>query len=112
MARGHRGALKRGRGPERDSERMQHVRGFECVACLVTGRTQRSKSEADHVRTRGAGGKEVANLWPLCRKHHDERHLRGLRQFEYTYRVNAKEWARFFEDQYTLHVMRGGGIEV
>jgi hypothetical protein len=91
---------------------MAHVRGFGCVACVVLGRKQRSQTQADHIRSRGAGGKEAANLWALCASHHDERHRRGLRQFEYTYNLDAKAWGRFFEDQYTLHVFRQGGIDV
>lgn len=47
--------------------------------CLVCERTP---SDPDHIRTRGAGGHdEESNIWPLCRIHHVERHAIGLALF-------------------------------
>lgn len=84
----------------RDTDRMVFVRAYPCVICTHTGRKQRSKSEADHIRTRGAGGKEAGNLWPLCRAHHDERHRRGLRGFAYEYGVQPEVWGAWYEREY------------
>lgn len=37
------------------------------------------RSDADHLTTRGAGGDDSwDNVWPLCRKHHQERHFYGV----------------------------------
>lgn len=76
----------------RDRERMKHCASLPCLACLMTGRRQESRTQADHIRTRGAGGKEVENLWPLCALHHDERHRVGLRTFETMYHLDSG-WA-------------------
>lgn len=76
---------------ERDRERMTHCASLPCIACLVTGRRQESRTQADHIKTRGAGGKEVGNLWPLCAYHHDERHRLGLTSFEAMYHLDAKK---------------------
>lgn len=52
---------------------LKAVRTLPCLAC--GGRP----SDPDHITTRGAGGKDTAeNVWPLCRAHHQERHLKGL----------------------------------
>lgn len=56
-----------------DHELLETVRELRCLAC---GRTP---CDPDHVTTRGAGGDDVAvNVWPLCREHHSERHMKGL----------------------------------
>lgn len=87
-------------GPERDTARMVYVGTLPCVACESVGLIQRSRSQADHIRSRGAGGKEVGNLWPLCAKHHDERHIKGLRRFAYEYDVIPQAEGAFVEAAY------------
>jgi hypothetical protein len=84
----------------RDRERMAFVAQQPCVVCRQLGRTQRSRSQADHLRTRGAGGKEVANLWSLCPSHHDERHRIGLKSFAYRYKVEPQKWAAYYEARF------------
>lgn len=86
----------------RDRERMKHCASLPCVACLVTGRRQESRTQADHIRTRGAGGKEVGNLWPLCAHHHDERHRVGLTTFEAMHNLNAEKAGQDVEYLYRL----------
>lgn len=73
----------------RDRSRMAFCASLPCIACLVTGRKQVSRTHADHIKTRGAGGKEIGNLWPLCAFHHDERHRVGLQTFEAMHNLDA-----------------------
>ena len=52
---------------------LKYFRTQPCSLCGVF------PSDPDHIITRGAGGKdEESNLWPLCRRHHTERHAIGL----------------------------------
>ena len=90
----------------RDRERMAFVASQPCVVCRTYGMTQRSKTQADHVRTRGAGGGERGNLWPLCARHHDERHRLGLKSFQYEYALDAKEIAEVME----IRFVNGGTL--
>lgn len=88
----------------RDRERMKHCASLPCLACLLTGRRQESRTQADHIRTRGAGGKETGNLWPLCAHHHDERHLKGIETFEAMYHLDSEKAGRDVEYLYQLSV--------
>ena len=48
------------------------------LGCVVCGT---KPSDPDHVKTKGSGGDDVPeNVWPLCRKHHDEKG-KGLTTF-------------------------------
>ena len=55
-------------------------------------------SDPDHITTRGAGGGDVPdNVMPLCRRHHNERHAKGIFHMieEYfTYRVWLERMGR------------------
>lgn len=56
--------------------------------CLTCGR---SPTDRDHVRTKGAGGKDDDfNIWYLCRLCHTEKHNIGLTRFAEKY-TKAKE---------------------
>jgi hypothetical protein len=49
------------------------------MACLVCGK---KPSDACHIRTKKASGiDEEFNLMPLCRKHHQEQHRKGILTF-------------------------------
>ncbi len=56
--------------------------------------------EAAHVKTRGAGGDDIGNAVPLCRKHHREQHAIGIRSFEERHNIDmqamAAEYARHY----------------
>jgi len=44
-----------------------------CVVCGHRG------CDPDHIQSRGSGGDDIdSNLWPLCRRHHTERHTIGI----------------------------------
>jgi len=62
--------------PERviDKAYLAWVREMSCLAC------NKYPSEPDHIKTRASGGgDEHWNIWPLCRRDHALRHLKGLR---------------------------------
>lgn len=49
------------------------------MSCIVCGEL---KTDTDHIRPRGAGGKDTdQNTWNLCRLHHIEKHSLGLKRF-------------------------------
>lgn len=88
----------------RDKERMAFCKTLPCVACLVTGRKQQSRTQADHLKTRGAGGKEVGNLIPHCAFHHDERHRVGIETYQAAYHLDLAVCAEQVE--YLFRVSR------
>lgn len=56
-----------------DPKLLAEVRKLPCLGCLKT------PSHPHHVRSRGAGGDDVAiNLMPLCEQHHRLVHQLGL----------------------------------
>ena len=59
----------------------RHVREMCCLCCNVIG------VDPHHVRSRGAGGRDEANLVPLCRLHHTELHQIGRLTFEDKYKL-------------------------
>lgn len=73
------------------------LKGFHDKPCVVCARVP---SDPDHIRTRGAGGHDSeANLWPLCRIHHVERHAIGLTLFcKRYYKAHLELLARGFFD--------------
>ena len=56
--------------------------------------------EVAHVKSRGAGGVDRANVVPLCTYHHSEQHALGMRSFEKRYGVNLKAIAHALTAQY------------
>lgn len=62
--------------------------------------------QAPHVLTRSTGAFDAADLIPLCERHHETQHLRGLWSLTLDNRVNLAERAirlfqRFLEEQGT-----------
>ncbi len=68
--------------------------GYEC----------RGKTHSHHIVSRGAGGKEINNLIPLCASHHvmgaNSIHFLGKKTFEKKYKINLKEEGVKYFDQY------------
>jgi hypothetical protein len=63
--------------PVFDKDNVRVIRSCRCLACGAN-----PPNDADHLKTRGAGGgDELTNLIPLCRCHHAQRHRIGLRNF-------------------------------
>lgn len=88
--------------PERRAERRAETDGpcadlARSLPCLVwsNGRSLCvGPTEPDHVRARGAGGKDAGNVVPLCSGHHSERHTIGIRTFERRYGIDLEAEAR------------------
>ena len=59
---------------------------FRCCICGDMG------GPPHHIRSVGAGGKDDANIIPICYKHHQEVH-RGKQTFERKYGVVLKDLA-------------------
>lgn len=79
--------LKKSRIHER--EVLKDVKKDKCVVCKST------PVDPDHITTRGAGGGDTFdNVWPLCRRHHQERHQIGICTFIEKYE-SAYEWLVF-----------------
>lgn len=70
-----------------------------------------------HVKSRGAGGADRANVVPMCAGAHDEQHRIGLRSFEKRHGINLQAeaaylWARYQQGlvgaRYVAEVGAGG----
>jgi hypothetical protein len=75
------------------------------LPCLLRGRTgcpvgDWGVIDAAHVKTRGSGGKDRANLVPLCHYHHMEQHDLGIPSFERKYEVSLRTSARQLTEVY------------
>lgn len=58
----------------KDKNAINYVKGLPCCACGVW-----YGIDAHHILSRGSGGPDtIANLLPLCRKHHTEIHQYGI----------------------------------
>lgn len=53
-------------------------------------------SDPHHVRSRGAGGSDIDNVIPLCRRHHQMFHQEGLPRMEDKYGTKFNSLARAF----------------
>jgi len=76
------------------------IRGFPC--CLNHIGFQ--SSDAAHVRSRGAGGADRANLVPLCRSHHMEQHRIGTWSFQQRYGRDLAAEAKALDELYQREV--------
>lgn len=64
------------------------------LPCCVLTCDALPPSEAAHVRSRGAGGRDRANVAPLCREHHREQHDVGIVSFEAAHDLDLEAVAR------------------
>jgi len=63
------------------------------MGCCVPGCTAApplDRIDPAHVRSRGAGGQDEGNVIPLCRRHHDEQHRRGVLTWQLDRRVDMR----------------------
>jgi len=56
--------------------------------------------ECAHVKSRGAGGDDVGNTIPLCRRHHREQHDRGIQSFQDLYGLDMAGFAQRLTSRY------------
>ena len=64
-------------------------------------------NEACHVKTRGAGGGDRGNMVSMCKGHHREQHIVGIRSFERVHAVDLKALAASYWRRYEAE--RGEG---
>lgn len=67
-------------------------RTLPCCVCHRPG-----PSDPAHVRSRGAGGKDRANVVPMCRFHHSEQGAIGIRTFQAKYGISMEAIAAALE---------------
>lgn len=72
------------------------IREHPCLLC----RYSFGPSEAAHVTSRGAGGKDIGNMVPLCKAHHVSQHIIGIRSFERLNNVNLRAEALRYAELY------------
>lgn len=103
---------KRIKPMNKERKAVTHARDFgiqarlcraSCCAvprCLANPLT--STIEPDHALTRGAGGHDDST-WPLCSRHHRERHAIGLSSFELRHNVSAEVVVGHMRERVRLH---------
>ena len=64
--------------------------------CLICG----GMAEPAHIKSRGAGGKDLGNVLALCRKHHDEQHHQGIETWTARYGLDLQEAADALATKY------------
>ena len=73
----------------RDPTYLEWIRTFPCVICLKhLGHMNGGKTQACHIKSRGAGGVDRGNCVPMCARHHDEQGMKGFRHMVKKYGVN------------------------
>lgn len=72
---------------------INFVRKQRCAVCGV------APVDPDHWPERARGGTDD-RVWPLCRKHHTERHAIGMPRFERKYGVSANECIGTLHERY------------
>jgi hypothetical protein len=96
----------------RDRRAMAHERDFsiqarlcrfsQCAVPRCTANPLTAKIDPDHATTRGAGGHDE-DTWPLCSRHHGERHRIGLSSFELRHNVSAEVVVGRMRERVALH---------
>jgi hypothetical protein len=101
-----------------DEKFREYVRGLPCVLlgrmpvepglwALHQCPTAATCRQACHVKSRGSGGVDHANLYPACWVMHDEQHRLGLRSFEKRWGVDLRKIAEQLYAQYQAGVGAG-----
>ncbi len=74
--------------------------------CLIAGHDPKiacplvEPAQVAHIKSRGAGGKDVGETVPLCAHHHLEQHRIGVKSFAEKYGLDLKAAARWYAEQY------------
>ena len=71
--------------------------------CCVPGCKAMPPGDPCHVRSRGSGGKDWANVVPMCRRHHDEQGAMGISSFESRYQIHLEVVAGFIAEAVRDH---------
>lgn len=94
--------MKHGGHRQRKGAYVSWVRTLPCAICELTGTQQIYPTETDHHPTIGAAGKRHTKVWPLCTKHHNERHSMGIETFESRYGVKIEDRVRELRETYEV----------
>lgn len=79
------------------SDKAAWIRTLPCEACKSMGyEPQLARTEACHVKSRGAGGTSE-HLIPLCTFHHGSQHVLGIKTFEERFGISLTEMAAHLE---------------
>lgn len=76
-------------------------------ACLVCGLHGPEHDNGEHlvapahIKSRGAGGKDLGNLVPLCFPHHAIQHTVGWKEFAKRYCLIPSYWAKQYAQKWT-----------
>lgn len=87
----------------RSPEYCAWIRSLSCVLLWRTDPGRDGccgRTEAAHVKSRGAGGADVGNVVPLCVRHHREQHAIGIKSFERKYTLSLAEQALGYKDMW------------
>lgn len=74
----------------RDEGFREFVRARPCVVASPSCAYADHQSDAAHVENKARGSGDAGNLVPLCRRHHQEQHLYGLKDFERAHKVKLR----------------------
>lgn len=80
-------------------EKAEWIRTLPCLVC------GQGPSQACHAKSRGAGGTSD-HLVPMCKKHHDEQHLVGVKTFGVYHGVDLMEEAESYHKAWLLRGSR------
>ena len=74
------------------------------LPCLIRDRWCSGEIDAHHVRSRGAGGIDEANVVPLCHGHHMEGHTGGWHTFQQKHDIDLTDRAERIWKAYSVMV--------
>jgi hypothetical protein len=83
---------------------LELARQSHCVVCA------KKPCDPDHIKTRGSGGGDSwDNIIPLCRRHHTERHAKGMKYMSDKYKgyheaLASRGWS--FVDEFGVYRLR------
>lgn len=83
------------------------IRKQSCATCGRNGLVHEcgcALNDPSHIVSRGAGGKDMDNLIPQCRKHHTEMHKLGIKSFSKKYGQDVLELAKQYGRAYRRRV--------
>lgn len=77
----------------RNEEFRVFVRARPCVVASPSCVYADHQSDAAHVDSKARGSGDAGNLVSLCRRHHQEQHLYGIKSFQRVHQVNFPQLA-------------------
>ena len=92
------------RNPEYVAWIRQQICAIPATSTWIPDWSMRAAIHVCHVKSRAAGGADIANVVPMCATHHDEQHRIGILSFQRKYGVDLKRiatdlWASWEREQ-------------